>query len=217
MRTLLFLLLVTVLVTGCPPDFPQCQPRQQQACLCPSGAGVQVCSSAGDWMTCQCPESCKDGDKRKCGFNKVEGVCRRGEQVCKQGRWSSCEGEVLPVAEICNGSDDDCDGRIDEDMVCGQYPTNSGQPCLFVKNLKKAKCDDRQGCSCYITPDGKEWTCFGETSATVRWMTLNQVQAMCGREGLKAACGGYDATCMEVGRLDWMVSGLGFLKRVYSR
>jgi hypothetical protein len=46
------------------------------------------------------------------------GICRAGVSSCVQkpdGSYgmSACAGQVLPAAEVCNGLDDDCDGRVD--------------------------------------------------------------------------------------------------------
>ena len=62
---------------------------------------------------------CNEGDTRKCYTGKAgtegKGTCRAGASTCVSGRWSStCEGQVVPVAESCNGKDDDCDGQTDE-------------------------------------------------------------------------------------------------------
>jgi len=42
-----------------------------------------------------------------------EGACRAGVLRCVEGALS-CDGEVGPSAELCNGVDDDCDGLTDE-------------------------------------------------------------------------------------------------------
>ncbi len=44
------------------------------------------------------------------------GICQAGTQTCSSGSFGSCVGEVLPSTETCNGVDDDCDRRIDEDF-----------------------------------------------------------------------------------------------------
>ena len=52
------------------------------------------------------------------------GICKAGQLTCEKGTWGGyidsqffpnlCEGEVVPAdEEICNGTDDDCDGETD--------------------------------------------------------------------------------------------------------
>ena len=45
------------------------------------------------------------------------GECRTGSWTCTLSEWGTCNGEVIPTLEICNGLDDDCDGEIDEDFI----------------------------------------------------------------------------------------------------
>ncbi|MBA3460307.1 MAG: VWA domain-containing protein [Deltaproteobacteria bacterium] len=43
--------------------------------------------------------------------------CQPGTRTCPlngNGMFGACSGEITPTVEICNGFDDDCDGRIDE-------------------------------------------------------------------------------------------------------
>ncbi|MCK6546182.1 hypothetical protein L6R52_10060 [Myxococcota bacterium] len=47
-----------------------------------------------------------------------DGVCAAGQLECVDGRLV-CEQTSAVTAEVCNGLDDDCDGRVDEDGVCG--------------------------------------------------------------------------------------------------
>ncbi|HEX7505337.1 MAG TPA: MopE-related protein [Polyangia bacterium] len=52
------------------------------------------------------------------------GACAFGHLACAANKMGlTCAGSHVPVAESCNGKDDDCDGQIDED-----FPT-LGQPC----------------------------------------------------------------------------------------
>lgn len=43
------------------------------------------------------------------------GVCKPGVKTCKNGK-DYCQGEVLPTWEVCNGSDDNCNGQTDENL-----------------------------------------------------------------------------------------------------
>lgn len=50
-----------------------------------------------------------------------QGACRAGVASCTQGVWSQCLGQVTPVAESCNGEDDDCNQQVDDApaLTCG--------------------------------------------------------------------------------------------------
>ena len=56
-------------------------------------------------------KSCYSGDPA----TKGKGGCREGVVRClADGSWSTtCEGETGPQPEVCNGVDDDCDGKVD--------------------------------------------------------------------------------------------------------
>ncbi len=54
------------------------------------------------------------------------GSCADGEQVCAEGEWSPCVGDILPVAEVCNSLDDDCDDDVDEDGAAGGFVCATG-------------------------------------------------------------------------------------------
>jgi hypothetical protein len=47
------------------------------------------------------------------------GVCRAGTQTCAGGAYGACAGQVLPVAEVCDGLDNDCDGAVDDNLGLG--------------------------------------------------------------------------------------------------
>jgi streptogramin lyase len=70
--------------------------------------------------------SCSSGASQSCyggpaGTVSV-GSCVAGTQTCEGTEftlWSACTGQVLPLPEICNGADDDCDGEVDERWAVG--------------------------------------------------------------------------------------------------
>jgi hypothetical protein len=67
--------------------------------------------------------SCYDGDP---ALNGV-GICTGGTQTCNDGGFSGCLGQQLPLAELCNGLDDDCDGAADDGLATDfWYPDVDG-------------------------------------------------------------------------------------------
>jgi hypothetical protein len=55
-------------------------------------------------------ETCYSGDP----LSENEGVCHGGTKTCVNKVLTACTGEVVPVTETCDGTDDDCDGVTDE-------------------------------------------------------------------------------------------------------
>lgn len=80
---------------------------------CADGEWVGFRGGGLDCYECSAPSTrtCYDGPS---GTESV-GACRQGQNTCVDGAYSSeCAGQVLPAAEICNSSDDDCNGLVDD-------------------------------------------------------------------------------------------------------
>jgi hypothetical protein len=110
--------------------------------LCENGLDDN-CNGTVDEQPCVC----KDGSKRACG-NEEKGSCRKGTETCKDGKWGTCEGEVKPVAEDCNGKDDDCDGSVDEELSGSCYTGPDGTRDRGECKGGVRKCEQGQWSAC---------------------------------------------------------------------
>ena len=101
-----------------PDDLPfcdgldnNCNDQIDEGCPCPSGS----------------VESCYQADRA----TLAHGDCRAGHRSCVAGTWGACEGAVEPSNELCNGRDDNCDGRVDENVLnaCGVCGSVAEERC----------------------------------------------------------------------------------------
>ena len=105
-----------------------------------SSAGLESCAGCA-WTACDPPDETCDGTDEDCDGAADNGFpCARGSSVtctnaCGTAGTGTCssacqlpaEADCSGPPEACNGADDDCDGRIDEDFVLESDPANCGE------------------------------------------------------------------------------------------
>ncbi|MFL5321734.1 MAG: lamin tail domain-containing protein [Myxococcaceae bacterium] len=99
--------------------------------------------------------SCFDGPAEAIGV----GNCRAGTALCSSvGLRGTCEGEIAPQVEICDGKDNDCDGQVDEGVTnpcggCTLLDSNPGEPCgvcgsIVCNGQDQVACEDTGANNC---------------------------------------------------------------------
>lgn len=76
-------------------------------------SATQMVNVSGGAAICEVGlvQACYSGPAQTAGV----GTCGGGNQTCGAGGWGTCQGEVVPAAEVCgDGVDGDCDGVADE-------------------------------------------------------------------------------------------------------
>ena len=124
----------------------QCVGPQAGAVDCTTPGADANCNGIPDAneQACQ-PVACQEGAQRTCydgpaGTAGV-GICKSGSQTCKGGLWGPCTGEVTPQPEVCNGLDDDCNGKVDDGTLCATgFACQSGLCMPNSCNNESARC-----------------------------------------------------------------------------
>ena len=109
-----------------------------------------------------CP--CIRGETHACyeGPSGTEGVgaCHGGLRVCENGVFGQCTGQVIPSQEVCDGTDNDCNGQTDEGVSnpCGGCGPTPEELCGNgiddnCNGIVDENCDCDPGCLCPNPPD----------------------------------------------------------------
>ena len=92
---------------------------------------------------------CDEGESQECGEGPY--TCKKGTVTCRGGRWSACEGEQKGSAEMCDGEDNDCNGRVDDggDSLCSGRRCSGRSGC--VECVTDADCGNRSAPACKVS------------------------------------------------------------------
>jgi hypothetical protein len=92
---------------------------------------------------------CYEGESQECGEGPY--TCKKGTVTCRGGQWSACEGEQKGSSEMCDGEDNDCNGRVDDggDSLCSGRRCSGRTGC--VECLTDGDCGDRSASACKVS------------------------------------------------------------------
>ena len=158
--------------------------------ICADGIDNDCTGDADPARDCECT----DGDTEPCR-SAAFGVCKDalGTRTCAGGQWGVCEGATEPSPEVCDGLDNDCNGRTDDHpddpdvSVCGECPWNM----VFVLLGEERWCVDRWEAS--KDPDAPTRPTSAPNAQPWVDISFTDVTRVCafgtaGRLGIKEVC-----------------------------
>jgi hypothetical protein len=168
----------------------------EERCEGSGAAGDENCDGRTN-EGCAClqndAQECYGGPRDTAGI----GTCRPGRQVCVQGAFDDCDGDVTPADETCanEGEDNNCNGMIDDIPMLG---TRCSDPdARGVCQDGTLRCSGGGASLVCETPEPVPETCNGldddcddETDET---FTLQTDEENCGRCGVE--CTGTTQEC----------------------
>jgi MYXO-CTERM domain-containing protein len=118
---------------ACSKGILTCDPGGRQVCSQTVFPQAETCNGIDDDCNGLVDENLEQGCYDGPAGTRGVGVCLAGVKTCQQGQdgsygFSSCQGQVLPSSEVCNGLDDDCDGVVD-DLAAGPPVVPLTEPC----------------------------------------------------------------------------------------
>jgi MYXO-CTERM domain-containing protein len=143
----------------CGFDVGECEPGTLNCvagdiiCEGETGPAPEVCNGLDDDcdnQTDEIFEACYDPADGGCdlGGGTCLGFCQIGVRTCDGNQMGTCENDVHPGVEICNGEDDDCDGVADDgfpglgdDCTIGQGVCQTQGQIVCTDNGQGTECN----------------------------------------------------------------------------
>ncbi|MCB9644746.1 MAG: hypothetical protein H6728_16870, partial [Myxococcales bacterium] len=149
-------------------------------------------TDTADTAACECDPN----DTRACytGPSGTDGVgeCKAGVETCgADGKWGTCQGDVLPSQEVCDGKDNNCDGKVDEEDPsaphCPAGQRCDGGKCTCDATSCTTGCCDAMG-ACATPSNAQCGTGGAACSACAQGTTCDAGKCVCNATSCPNGC-----------------------------
>ncbi len=176
-----------VCLLPCEPDAKGVPSSCAKGATCQTIEGSKRC--VPQEATCTCTAA-NEGAERGCTRSTEAGTCG-GVETCKPGQgWVGCSAKT-PTAEVCNGEDDDCDGKLD-DGAGGGVACPIANPYGVCQGV--TVCNGKGGLSC-VGPNPADDVCNGKDDDCDGATDELAFDPKLGVYATLAHCGGCNQSC----------------------
>ncbi|HTU58641.1 MAG TPA: hypothetical protein VMF89_09405, partial [Polyangiales bacterium] len=113
-------------VGKCKAGMQTCENGAFSACTGEVNADTETCANPNVDDDCNGTMDDVPTVGNRCQVMGAQGPCAMGTLRCSGGSGPTCLSETMASTEVCNGADDDCNGRADEGFNTRRDPQNCG-------------------------------------------------------------------------------------------